>query len=319
LPVKKGLTLCAVIAISLLLTSCSEENSTKDIRATLFLLDASKSVRAKVPIREDQLRNRLLSAFNRKEAIYFDFVRNDYSKQEPKALVTMQGIVKINDIVENQINNAKRKKQAREAIDQLWEMALSQEPGSLECPSRISKLLTDRTVIKVTEASSIGRQLCISATKANEILIGIKELANDEMAKSLFIGSNVEGAFEKGLKKLEADSSNIFNYENERVRVRATIVVSSDMMQTDANGIQLIDQIKDLDPKQIEKLVQAQRSIQERELPTLIIIDGWLTTSRNLSEKQRFLLESYWKAWFQTQGLEEPDFGHGVIDWSEAD
>jgi hypothetical protein len=53
-----------------------------------------------------------------------------------------------------------------------------------------------------------------------------------------------------------------------------------------------------------------------RTLRPNIIIDGWLSTKKNFSEPERILLETYWKTWFTTLDLDEPDFGFGVVDWS---
>lgn len=78
---QKNLTICLVLVMTLLLTSCSEAGSTKQIRATLFLLDASGSMLRSVSEREQQLKERLNGAFQNEEAIYFDFIRNDYTKQ----------------------------------------------------------------------------------------------------------------------------------------------------------------------------------------------------------------------------------------------
>jgi hypothetical protein len=62
LRVKKNLTICVVLVMALLLTSCSEAGSTKQIRATLFLLDASGSMIRSVSEREQQLKERLNGA-----------------------------------------------------------------------------------------------------------------------------------------------------------------------------------------------------------------------------------------------------------------
>ena len=97
--VKKHLTSCVLLVVALLLTSCSEAGSTKQIRATLFLLDASGSMIRSVSEREQQLKERLTGAFQNEEAIYFDFIRNDYTKQVILPLISMQSIISVNDIV----------------------------------------------------------------------------------------------------------------------------------------------------------------------------------------------------------------------------
>jgi hypothetical protein len=57
-----------VAAIVVLLTSsCSESGSTKQIRSTLFLLDASRSTISSVSARESQLRERLEGVFDTQE------------------------------------------------------------------------------------------------------------------------------------------------------------------------------------------------------------------------------------------------------------
>jgi hypothetical protein len=95
LPFKKSIFVVLVSLSASLLTSCSDQSSTQTIRATLFLLDASKSMFLTVEKREQQLRERLAGAFSKDEAIYFDFIRNNLSKQVILPLVPMQTMMLI--------------------------------------------------------------------------------------------------------------------------------------------------------------------------------------------------------------------------------
>ena len=62
--------------------------------------------------------------------------------------------------------------------------------------------------------------------------------------------------------------------------------------------------------EQIAEFVTKSRGEQEfRELRPVVKIDGWLSTKANYSENDRQALELYWKKWFSTLDLDEPDFG----------
>jgi hypothetical protein len=109
----------------------------------------------------------------------------------------------------------------------------------------------------------------------------------------------------------------LLNKENEDVKVRATIVVSSDMMQRSSTGERVVDVVRDMTEEQISQYVTKVRGQQEfRDFRPIVKIDGWLSTREKLSEVERRSLELYWNKWFTTLNLDEPDFGFGVMDWS---
>ena len=81
-----------------------------------------------------------------------------------------------------------------------------------------------------------------------------------------------------------------------------------------APGIVLAFEVTD---EQIAEFVTKSRGEQEfRELRPVVKIDGWLSTTGKISERDRQALELYWKKWFSTLDLDEPDFGFGIMDWS---
>ena len=89
------------------------------------------------------------------------------------------------------------------------------------------------------------------------------------------------------------------------------------MMQRTADGKRVIDSIVDLNEEQLSTFITDKMGQQEfRELRPIVKIDGWLSTKKNFSEKERSALEMYWKKWFLHLDLDEPDFGFGVMDWS---
>ena len=315
--VKKSLTLCVVIATSLLLTSCSEAGSTKQIRATVFLLDASKSMIRSVSEREQQLQERLIGAFDNEEAIYFGFIRNDYTKQIISPLIKMQSIIAVNDVVLEDAKDAKVRKETKAMISSLWRQSLSDSRGTEACVQFVSTGLLRDTVIEDQGARKIAQNLCVSANKAKETFANIQTLGSGKSIENGYIGSDIEGAFIRGLKQLESESGNLINSANESVKVRATIVVSSDMVQKKVNTDSVIKVIRNMTNEQIEEFVTKSRGEQEfREIRPIVKIDGWLSTKQNFSDKDRQALELYWKKWFSTLDLDEPDFGLGVIDWS---
>jgi hypothetical protein len=317
LQVKKHLTSCLLLAMALLLTSCSDAGSTKQIRATLFLLDASGSMIRSVSEREQQLKERLTGAFQNEEAIYFDFIRNDYTKQVILPLISMQSIISVNDIILEDAKNEKVRKETKAKISELWQQALSNSKETQDCIESVSTELLRDTVIEDQGARRISNYICVSANKAKEIFASIRTLGSGEKIEDGYIGSDVEGAFIRGLKRLESESGNLLNSLNESVKVRATIVVSSDMVQSRAGDEGIVSTIRNMSNDEIAEFVTKTRGEQEfRELRPIVKIDGWLSTSGKISERDRQALEIYWKKWFSTLDLDEPDFGFGVMDWS---
>ena len=315
--VKKNLTICVVLVMTLLLTSCSEAGSTKQIRATLFLLDASGSMIRSVSEREQQLKERLNGAFQNEEAIYFDFIRNDYTKQVILPLISMQSIIAVNDVVLEDAKNEKVRKETKAMISTLWQQSLSDSREVEACIQNVSSGLLRDTVIEDQGARRISQNLCVSANKAKEIFASIRTLGAGGKIEDGYIGSDIEGAFLRGLKRLESESGNLINSLNESVKVRATIVVSSDMVQSRAGDEGIVRTIRNMTNEQIAEFVTKSRGEQEfRELRPVVKIDGWLSTTGKISERDRQALEIYWKKWFSTLDLDEPDFGFGIMDWS---
>ena len=303
--------------MALLLTSCSEAGSTKQIRATLFLLDASGSMIRSVSEREQQLKERLTGAFQNEEAIYFDFIRNDYTKQVILPLISMQSIISVNDIVLEDAKDEKVRKETKAKISSLWQQALNDSKETDACIESVSTGLLRDTVLEEQGARRISNYICVSANKAKEIFASIRILGTGGKFEDGYIGSDIEGAFLRGLKRLESESGNLINSLNESVKVRATIVVSSDMVQLRAGDEGVVRTIRNMTDEQIAEFVTKSRGEQEfRELRPVVKIDGWLSTKGNFAEKDRQALELYWKKWFSTLDLDEPDFGFGVMDWS---
>lgn len=315
--IKKFLALALGLSLALPITSCSSKASTEQIRATLFLLDASKSTISSVAAREMQLKQRLEGVFDVQEAVYFDFIRNDFTKQLITPLISMQSIININDAVLKDAKDERVRRETKDLIGSIWEQSLSDSKGVEDCSSSVASRLQRESVLSETGSRSIARNLCVSAAKAKQTLEEIRDIGSGQTIDNGFIGSDVEGAFIRGLSRLESESSNLINQDNQRVGVRATIVVSSDMMQRSASGGRVIDEIRNMNEEQISEYVLKRRGSQEfRTLRPLVIIDGWLSTKQNFSESERDLLEAYWKSWFVTMDLDEPDFGFGLVDWS---
>ncbi len=303
--------------MALLLSSCSEAGSTKNIRATLFLLDASGSMIRSVAEREQQLKERLTGAFQREEAIYFDFIRNDYTKQMILPLISMQTIISVNDIVLEDAKDEKVRKQTKAKISELWEQALNDSKETDACIESVSDGLLRDTVIEDQGARRISSYICVSANKAKEIFASIRTLGSGGKIEDGYIGSDIEGAFLRGFRRMESESGNLINSLNESVNVRATIVVSSDMVQSRAGDEGIVRTIRNMTDEQIAEFVTKSRGQQEfPRLRPVVKIDGWLSTTGKISERDRQALEVYWKKWFSTLDLDEPDFGFGVMDWS---
>lgn len=312
---KKFLSLLAILSLLFSVSACSQESSSKSIKATLFLLDASWSSSLNVSQREQQLRERLTNAFTYSEAVYFDFIRNDFSKQVILPLISMQSIVNVNDEIYTYAKDSRVRKETKDIVSDFWRKSIGETKTVDECINDGTRDLETNTVLE-QGARIVAQRICVSAEKAKETLEEIRLIGSGVVSENAYIGSDIEGAFMRGLTRLESESENLYNKENEKVNVRATIVVSSDMMQR-TSGQRVIDSIKEMNEEQISEYVTGNRGQQEfRELRPTVKIDGWLSTRKNFSEKDRQSLELYWNKWFTSLDLNEPDFGFGVMDWS---
>jgi hypothetical protein len=298
-------------------SGCSKTDEVDSVKATLFLLDASKSNLQSVGKREQQLRERLAGAFSKNEAIYFDFIRNNYSKQVILSLVPMQTILNVRELVISDVNNERRRNEVIDEISKLWTQSISDSRSVSICIQQDSAKLEINTVLDGQVATEIARNLCVYAEKSKESLASIRNIASGMKLENAYIGSNIEGAFSRGLAKLESDSFNLVGRDNRSVRVRASIIISSDMVQRGSDGKALLEDIQNFTEEEIASYVTQKLGNQELTyFKPIVKVDGWLTTKRNFSDRERELLEMYWTQWFINLGLEQPDFDLGVLDWS---
>jgi hypothetical protein len=118
---------------------------------------------------------------------------------------------------------------------------------------------------------------------------------------------------------MESDSKNLYSPGDVKYSVdRKTILVSSDMMQVSDSKNRIIDVIRDMSDEEVEQyLTENIGQPNNSGFFSIVKIDGWLNTKVKFSEKERQVLETYWRKWFYLSfELEEIDFGLGVIDWS---
>jgi hypothetical protein len=282
------------------------------------LLDGSKS-RASTDnflTKEQQLRERLTQAFKKNEAIYFDFIRNDFSKQEILPLISMKAVVNVNNEIVKYAKNSGVLKETRDLVSDLWAQALVDSRSVDVCIKEVDAKL-DIIALEPWGTKVVAQNLCISANKAKETFLRIKIISSGQTLENGNIGSDVEGAFEKGFGVLESLSNNLYNDDGTKISVQATILVSSDMMQKNSSGEKVIDIIRNMSDEQIsDHILKVKGETKLRNLTPDVLVDGWASTKKNYSEKDRDTLEVYWKKWFVHLGANEPDFGFGDIDWS---
>ena len=173
-----------------------------------------------IPIREQQLKERLSNAFEKEEAIYFDFVRNNYSKQVISPLVSMQSIINVNDQILKYAKDNKVKDETKDKISDLWRNSISDDKSVDVCINELSTNLEVNTVLD-QGARVVAQNLCVSAGKAKDTLSNIRIIGSGGGIENGYIGSDIEGAVYRGLKRLESESSNLYNSENVKVGVRA--------------------------------------------------------------------------------------------------
>ena len=318
-PFKKYIFVVIISLCVSLLASCSAQSSTSTIRATLFLLDGSASLASTVNFstKEQQLRKRLTQAFINNEAIYFDFIRNNFSKQEILPLISMKTIVKVNDDISEYAKNKDVRSQTKKLVSDLWAQALADSSKSVDVCIKDTMLKLDTNSSSPWETRAVAQNLCISAEKAKVTFARIRIISSGQSLNNGFIGSDVEGAFEKGLRVLESTAKMLRNKDLQPVAVIPTIVISSDMMQRSSTGEKVIDVIRNMNDDEIADYIRKEKGeVQERDLNPDILVDGWASTKKNYSEKDRDTLEVYWTKWFESLGLEKPDFGFGALDWS---
>jgi hypothetical protein len=207
---------------------------------SLFLLDASKSMILSIPEREQQLKERLATAFDEEEAIYFDFIRNDYTKQVILPLVSMQSIINVNDQILTYAKDKKVRSETSKLVSDLWRKSILDARTVDACIDEGTNYLEINSVLE-QGSRIVAQNICVSAGKAKETLSNIRIIGSGGAINNGYIGSDIEGAFIRGLKRLESESGNLYNKENEKVGVRATIVVSSDMMQRRGDGQRVVD------------------------------------------------------------------------------
>ena len=319
IPFKKSIFLAIISLWVSLLSACSAQSSTQTIRATLFLLDGSASLASTVNFstKEQQLRERLTQAFKNNEAIYFDFIRNNFSKQEILPLISMKTIVNVNDEILKYAKNKDVRDETQKLVSDLWAQALADSSKSVDVCIKDTLLKLDTNSSSPWETRAVAQNLCISAEKAKGTLSRIRIISSGQSLNNGFIGSDVEGAFEKGLRVLESTAKNLVNKDLKPVAVIARIVISSDMMQRSSTGEKVIDEIRNMNDDEIADFILKEKGeVQERDLTPDILVDGWANTKKNYSEKDRDTLEMYWTKWFENLGLEKPDFGFGSLDWS---
>lgn len=271
-----------------------------------------------IPAREQQLRERLNSAISKGEAIYFDFVRNDYTKQIISPLLSMQSVISINDVLLEEAKNDKVRAETKDLISRYWRESLSSTSNSIQCIENVSNGLLKDSVLKEQGARKVAQNICVNAERAKSTLLDIRTIGAGNRSESDYIGSDVQGAFMRGISRLESESSNLLNSKNEFVRVVPTIIISSDMVQRSGNEESVVKIISSMNEEEIAEYVMNSKgnNLEIRSIRPLVKIDGWLSTKSNFSEPERISLEKYWKSWFLSMDLDEPDFGYGVIDWS---
>jgi hypothetical protein len=267
--------------------------------------------------KEQQLKERLTLAFKNSEAIYFDFIRNNFSKQEILALVSMKTIVSVNDEIFAYANNKDVRTETQELVSKLWAEALTDSTTSVDVCIKEMMVKLDTNSSGPWGTRVVAQNLCASARKAKETFSRIRIISSGQKLNNGYIGSDVEGAFEKGLGVLESTARNLINNEKQPVVVIPTIVISSDMMQRSSTGEKVIDDIRNMNEDEIaEYILKKKGEAKSREITPDILVDGWASTKKNYSEKDRDTLEVYWTKWFENLGLEKPDFGFGTLDWS---
>jgi hypothetical protein len=323
----------AFIAIALLfssnlLTACSTAEESTSMKADVILLDISASGLNRagtfnaedhsvtsLSSRASQLRTKLTAALGARTAVYFGYVRGNYGQQQIETLVSPKLIQLMDSILEEDVKDPQLRKVSREGILNAWKAILSSPKlaNSEKCTIQIANSIQSDSNQSISDfhASQLAGSLCANGQSANTQIDGLLNTPEN-------IGSDIQSAVDRSIEKLTSDERRLFNSQNKQIFLIPTIILVSDMIQvTNGNKITniLSSDAKVSDSCQRAKDEAKNYSIKMDNIG--LVSDGFASVKGNLNAELRDKLREYWKCWFETRGIYDPDFGTRGINIGE--
>ena len=117
---------------------------------------------------------------------------------------------------------------------------------------------------------------------------------------------------------MTSDERRLFNSQNQQIFLIPTIILVSDMIQV-TNG----ERITNILAGDAKMSASCQRAKDEAKNYSIkmdgiaLVSDGFASVKGNIKVELRDKLREYWKCWFETRGIYDPDFGTRGINIGE--
>lgn len=313
--------LIILLGSSLSLTACSSE-SAESIRVDVFLYDISGSGDSAGFTsfdRQSQLRSKFEDSFRSRTALYFDFVRKDFGRQQVSALIPASFFLELDKEIDNEIHDSALKKETLDSLQGVWEKLLQNQSlaDSLDCSSQLAPKVStaSRGNLPPASTTSIARDFCSTARSGLKVINSIPVVAAAALDNG--IGSGIQGAIDRAIAKIESEEIRILR-RTPGVVLIPRIVVTSDFIENTPNFHLLLELEKMTDSNQACDLAISQVGSTE---PTPLIFDfesdglGSIRGSRMTPVVRQSLLD-YWSCWLDSRGISDPNLGDRGIDWA---
>ena len=327
-----GLLAFSLLISTLLLSSCSKEADSRTMFADVILLDISSGMNkfgtfndqdhstSSLSSRAAQLKTKLQNALDERHAVYFGFVRKTYGQQQIETLVSPKLIQLIDNVLSEDVKDSALRKDAKGGIIKAWAQALNlQWATSLNQTSTVTQSSCSRQIeitigsesnyeISDKNVSKIASSLCTNAQTANDQIEGLKIAPEN-------IGSEIQAAVDRSIEKLASDESRLVNKDGLQISLIPTIILVSDLIQV-TNGSFILDELKNIPSTDAAcKMAEDQSLNYESAIKDInLISDGFASTEGNVNSELREKLRAYWKCWFSTRGIDDPDLGSRGIN-----
>lgn len=318
---KLHLLVAALVGSSLLLTSCASETSAS-INVDVFLYDISgsgDSAGFSYFDRQNQLRAKFEESFRSNTALYFDFVRKDFGRQQISSLIPASFFVGLNYELDREIHDEVLKKDTKDGLQKVWANLLQNQglADSMDCTSQLTPEITDASGGNLPEASSrsLAGDFCSTARAGLKVINSIPVVA--EAALDSGIGSGIQGAIDRAISKIESEEIRILRRSPEVVLV-PRIIVTSDFIESTPNFNLLPELEKMTDPNQACDLAIAQVGSTESTALVFDFESDGLGSIRGprMTPLVREALLQYWSCWLDSRGISDPNLGDRGIDWA---
>ena len=257
--------------------------------------------------RASQIRAKLSTSLGERTAVYFGFVRSNYGQQQIETLISPKLIQLMDKILEEDVKDSNLRKESREGILTAWKRILDTPKlaNAENCAPQIASGIESdsRASISGLHASQLAGSLCSNAQSANTQIDGLINAPEN-------IGSDIQSAVDRSIEKLVSDERRLFNSQNQPISLIPMIILVSDMIQV-TDGEKITD-ILSSDSKLSDSCQRAKEEAKNYSIKMdgiALISDGFASVKGNINTELRDKLREYWKCWFETRGIYDPDFG----------